>query len=222
MTPTQLNDLPAGSFCARLPVLFLPPPPIAALYVLPDTVYRRLDLDCWDITRDARTYPGPGPVIAHPPCGHWGHFSHNCTLPGKDCGPIAVDQVRRFGGILEHPRRSHLFTHCNCPNEPGQFDLWGGQVLDVNQYDYGHHAKKPTRLYIVGLARPVLLPPPHFFERLAPRPLTTLSRRQRQQTPLAFALALRWMAWEIHRLNQVKEDTHDRSLAVAKKSCDPF
>jgi len=197
MPHPTIQPPPTADVCATPAVSFLPFSPPAALYVLPETIYRQLGLDCWDIHRDARNYPGPGPVVAHPPCGHWGHYSKVCRLPGKDCGPIAVDQVRAFGGVLEHPRRSHLFTHCNCPNVPRQFDLWGGQVIDCEQYAYGHHAKKPTRLYIVGLARPALLPPPHFFERLAPRPLVNLSRHQRQTTPLAFALALRWLAVQI-------------------------
>lgn len=61
---------------------------VAALYVDPLGPYPALrhdpdDLwdapllvDCWDATRDARLYNGPHPVIAHPPCKHWGRLRH--------------------------------------------------------------------------------------------------------------------------------------------------
>lgn len=42
---------------------------VAALYVEPNGIYFGLpNVDPWDIYRDARTYPGPWPVVAHPPC----------------------------------------------------------------------------------------------------------------------------------------------------------
>lgn len=42
---------------------------IAALYVLADGPYAELDdVEVWDISRDARLYAGPYPVITHPPC----------------------------------------------------------------------------------------------------------------------------------------------------------
>ena len=42
---------------------------VAALYVEPDGPYSNLDgVEVWDEARDARTYAGPHPVVAHPPC----------------------------------------------------------------------------------------------------------------------------------------------------------
>ena len=42
---------------------------VAALYVQRGGAYFGLpDVDPWDEERDARLYPGPHPVVAHPPC----------------------------------------------------------------------------------------------------------------------------------------------------------
>lgn len=48
---------------------------IAALYVQATGCYAGLDdVDPWPEERDARTYPGPYPVVAHPPCERWGRY----------------------------------------------------------------------------------------------------------------------------------------------------
>ena len=48
---------------------------IAALYVEEDGPYSQIDgVDAWGVTRDARQYDGPYPVIAHPPCKRWGRY----------------------------------------------------------------------------------------------------------------------------------------------------
>ena len=49
---------------------------IAALFVEKDGAYFGIEgVDPWDISRDARTYPGPHPVVAHPPCERWGRYA---------------------------------------------------------------------------------------------------------------------------------------------------
>jgi hypothetical protein len=79
---------------------------IAALFVQTDGVYFDLpDVDPWDISRDARNYDGPHPVVAHPPCSRW------CRLAGLvearwghkrgddgGCFASAVSSVRKWGG----------------------------------------------------------------------------------------------------------------------------
>jgi hypothetical protein len=188
---------------------------ISALYV--DTArgpYAALDgVECWGFatrngsqhdlfapTRDAQSYDGPHPVIAHPPCGPWGRFYWNYKggEGAKACGPRAVEQVRAHGGVLEHPSASKLWKHCELP-VPGQDpDRFGGWTLLVNQCDWGHKARKPTWLYIVG-ANPEDLPvmpapvePTHVMVRLLRNgnDWPEVPKRERHITPPAFA---RWL-----------------------------
>src|SRR3954470_6781475 len=100
---------------------------IAALYVDRHGPYfGRADVDAWDTERDARQYAGPDPIVAHPPCGPWGRLQHLYKGDEHDCGPRAVDQVRAYGGVLEHPAGSRLWRACGLPR-PGELpDAWGG------------------------------------------------------------------------------------------------
>ena len=124
---------------------------VAALYVDPRGPYPSMPgVECWDEQRDARLYAGPHPVVAHPPCGPWGAFKWRCYLQPADLGPLAVEQVRRWGGVLEHPKASGLWPHCALP-KPGELpDVAGGRCIEVNQVDWGHACAKPTWLYLVG------------------------------------------------------------------------
>src|ERR1700680_4051287 len=92
---------------------------IAALFVETGGSYFNLDgIDPWDEKRDARTYPGQYPVIAHPPCQRWGRFWHGSTRKphqfklGDDdgCFAAALASVRRWGGVLEHPADSRAWS----------------------------------------------------------------------------------------------------------------
>lgn len=168
-------------------------------------------VDPWGIGHDATKYPGPYPVVAHPPCGHWGRYSHRAHDDGHT-GPIAVAQVRKWGGCLEHPKDSKLWQECGMPR-PGELpDHAGGYSILVFQRDWGHRADKPTWLYIVGCPRESL---PSFPSAQPPRDRWTpkkrslrslqdlhrhssgtrglielMSKTQRQLTPPAFALWL--------------------------------
>lgn len=123
---------------------------IAALYVDPRGPYQAMrDVDCWDEARDAKKYDGPWPVIAHPPCGPWGRLKALSKYQDQSCGPRAVEQVRKFGGVLEHPANSTLWRHCLLP-WPGELpDAHGGSTIEVNQVSWGHSCKKATWLYCV-------------------------------------------------------------------------
>ncbi len=125
---------------------------VAVLFARADSVYKTLpDVEVYDMDRDARTYDGPWPVVAHPPCRTWGTLSHLFEHPAgeRDLAPWAVAQVRRFGGVLEHPSKSRLWPELGLP-AIGKQDSYGGWTLAIHQSDFGHRAQKKTRLYIVG------------------------------------------------------------------------
>lgn len=126
---------------------------VAALFVRADSIYKTMpDVDAWDIERDARKWPGGMPVVAHPPCRAWGRLRHMAHPHDdeKDLARFAVSQVRRWGGVLEHPNASTLWIDQALPL-PGHFDRHGGWTLGITQHWWGHRATKKTLLYIVGV-----------------------------------------------------------------------
>lgn len=125
---------------------------VAALYVDPRGPYPSMPgLECWDEQRDARLYPGPHPVVAHPPCGPWSRLRTFCKHQPRDCALIAVEQVRRWGGVLEHPEASLLWPACDLPLPGGFHDRHHGWSVLVDQVSWGHRARKRTLLYVVGV-----------------------------------------------------------------------
>ena len=143
---------------------------VAALFVERDGAYYGLPgVDPWDVERDARKYAGPHRVVAHPPCERWGRFWHGSTRKphqyrlGEDggCFAAALEAVRRFGGVLEHPADSHAWSHFNLnapPREGGWWpaDFFGGLTCYVEQGFYGHLSRKGTWLYACGVDVPDL------------------------------------------------------------------
>jgi hypothetical protein len=135
----------------------------AALFVDLKGPYPALGLDCWDETRDARLYDGPGPVIAHPPCARWSKLAKSVYArtqkeehrPGEDggCFASALASVRRCGGVLEHPACSAAWAHFGLIPPRGRTWLQAAPrewVCEVWQSDYGHLADKATWLLYVG------------------------------------------------------------------------
>lgn len=125
---------------------------VAVLFARGDSFYKTLPAcDVWDIDRDARRWPGGAPVVAHPPCRAWGQLRAlaNPRPDEKALALFAVEQVRTFGGVLEHPKNSTLWPVAGLP-APGRRDEFGGWTLPIFQSWWGHRAEKPTLLYIVG------------------------------------------------------------------------
>jgi hypothetical protein len=173
---------------------------IAVLFARPDSVYKTIpQCDVWDIERDARTWNGGSPVVAHPPCRAWGRLRQFAKPRPDEKGLAlwAVNQVRRFGGVLEHPVASTLWPAAGLPG-PGERDRFGGWTLPVYQHWWGHRAEKATLLYIVG-CDPKDTPPIPFRidepthvvqsrKRVGYRPHIT--KAEREHTPLEFAMWL--------------------------------
>lgn len=176
------------------------------LFARKDSIYKSMpECDVWDIERDARNWPGGCPAIAHPPCRAWGELSHmaNPRPDEKDLAIFAVEKIREWGGVLEHPAKSKLWPHMKLP-EPGKFDSFGGWTLPIWQYWFGHRARKATRLYICGVdpvnipAIPILLGDAEFVvgtsgrrkdgSRKKSRP--EISKSEREHTPHEMA---RWL-----------------------------
>ena len=143
---------------------------VAALYVVSGGVYSGFPgVDCWDVVRDARTYAGPYPVVAHPPCERWGRYWSGGPSArvrrrlGDDggCFAAALAAVRRWGGVLEHPEASHAWRKHGLvvPPRAGGWVAAGdgtGWTCCVEQGHYGHRARKATWLYAVGVELPEL------------------------------------------------------------------
>lgn len=136
---------------------------VAALYVDPLGPYPKLPgVYCWDEERDAKTYEGPHPVVAHPPCAPWSRMRWMSPPENRakyrECALRAVAQVRRFGGVLEHPEHSLLWETMGLPSaRAGGVDECGGRSWFVNQVSWAHPCSKPTWLYTVGIDAALVL-----------------------------------------------------------------
>lgn len=173
---------------------------VAVLYARADSHYKETPwADVWDAGRDALRWTGGLPVVAHPPCRAWGRLRH-FAKPREDEKSLALDavrQVRRWGGVLEHPASSTLWAAAKLPRPgevPGEVpDEFGGYSIEVDQVHWGHRAQKRTRLYIVGCRELPHLPRHDKVHTAVVRPRkgahqdSFLTKREREMSPPAFA-----------------------------------
>jgi hypothetical protein len=132
-----------------------------------------------------------------------------------DLARWAVAQVRRFGGVLEHPEASRLWADQRLA-APGAIDEHRGRTIRVDQFRFGHRCEKATRLYVVGLTYPELvamLPPrrpdrpafvvgnPRGVLKAVPGWRPEIPKPEREATPPEFA---RWLV-EVARRCRVAE-----------------
>jgi hypothetical protein len=175
---------------------------ISALFVRKDSVYKSLVVDCWDIERDARLWPGGNPVIAHPPCRSWGKLSHFARPRDGEKGYAikCIEWIRQWGGVLEHPAASRLWPELKLPL-PGYYDEYGGFSICIDQFWFGHKAQKRTLLYICGCSQSDLPPIPIRFDAVThcvsvnkknkfgrrPGLKKEITKVEREQTPVELA-----------------------------------
>jgi len=158
---------------------------VAALFCREDSHYKDMaGVDAFDERRNALTWPGGSPGVFHPPCRGWGKLKGFSThLPGElELARWSMRQVRRWGGVVEHPLHSSLWRESGCLGYGIRDDV-GGVLIPVNQSDYGHRADKATCLYLVGLPAPQL--PFDLVRGFVP--VENMGSAERDKTPLAFA-----------------------------------
>lgn len=134
---------------------------VAALFVSRRSIYRHIDgVEAYDRARNAMTWPGGCPVIAHPPCRFWSRMKSQ-ALKGKTSGEVerekamglwAVQQVIKWGGVLEHPAGSELWDACELPkcgdfSDPFLFTVY------IEQGWFGFPTPKPTWILCAGIPR---------------------------------------------------------------------
>lgn len=189
--------------------------PVAVLFARPDSTYKTLaGCDVWDAERDARNWPGGAPVVAHPPCRAWGRYAHRSkhTVAERDLAFYAVDMVRRYGGVLEHPATSRLWREADLPEPNGFPDNYAGWTMQIDQHRFGHRAIKPTRLYIVGIW-PTKIPslPPARAD--APRQVELMCKAERERTPEEFAA---WLVELARRIGEIKAAARIHGVELAE------
>lgn len=168
---------------------------MAVLCAAPNSVYKGMSgVDVYDMKRDARTYRGGAPIVAHPPCRSWSAFCAHQAKPDtgeRELGVWVAEQVKRHGGVLEQPANSRLFAAAGLPL-PTPAPRRGLFSLEVWQYWWGYRTRKRTWLFFSGVDIDSVVMP----FRLHPRrdgehdAFANMSKHQRSATPEAFAVWL--------------------------------
>ena len=132
-------------------------------------------------------------MIAHPPCRHWSAFTAQQALQdGKEAEMAlaiwAVDQLREWGGVLEHPAHSRLWDRLGLPM-PGSRsgDL---AAVEVWQAWWGYPLRKRTWLLFSKVDPAGLEYPFRLDGGNNRRKQQLMSRNQRKATCEPFA---RWL-----------------------------
>lgn len=121
---------------------------VAILGANKNSIYKQLqNVEVYDECRDLRNYDGPWPVVAHPPCRGYSAFMRHWAKPKpgeKGLALFCIQRIKDYGGVLEHPAHSRLFTEV-LGIRPGQPD-GTFQCVEINQSWFGYPTKKRTWL----------------------------------------------------------------------------
>ena len=166
-------------------------PRVAVLCAAPRSIYRQIDgVDIYNRRRDAWTFAGDMPVVAHPPCRVWSAKTKHQAKPDpgeRELGLFCCEQLRQCGGVLEQPAFSELFAAAGFP-KPGTKSTGDVWTLEIWQAWFGYPMKKTTWLAFAGIPREVVEIPLILHQRGGDeRTEQVMSREQRSATPLPFA-----------------------------------
>lgn len=84
---------------------------VAILFARQDSIYKTLPgVEVYDKERNAHTFQGGCPVVAHPPCRGWGRLrAFAKPEPGElDLAIWAIDQVRKWGGYWSTQNQAYF------------------------------------------------------------------------------------------------------------------
>ena len=165
---------------------------VSVLCAARNSVYKTLPgVEVYDAARDARTFPGDTPIVAHPPCRAWSAFLRHQAKPSegeKELGLWCAEQLKKCGGVLEQPAHSHLFQAAGLP-QPGTSvgELWS---LRVWQVWWGHINRKDTWLCFSKVPSEAIDIPLRLHAIGGDSRRWKLHKRNRSATPQLFA---RWL-----------------------------
>jgi len=163
---------------------------VAVLCVAPNSTYHQMpNARCYDKHRNAMTFKGDRPVVAHPPCRAWSAYTAHQAKPEpgeKELGLACAAWLRTCGGVLEQPAHSRLFAAAGLPlpNESSGA-LW---TIEVDQSWWGTPTAKRTWLCFSHVPRSGVRCPLTLRARGGDhRRWQLLSHAARSATPPAFA-----------------------------------
>lgn len=155
--------------------------------------YNFKGIDCFNQERNVFSLDSRSVCIAHPPCRLFSRLRKFSTAPleEKKIAFFCLEKIRRFGGILEHPRSSTLW-HTGNFDLTGGIDSYGGFLRSVDLSWFGFPARKKTMLYFVGISPSELPPFPISLDALTgcigssskKSLLLELPKKMRAQTPV--------------------------------------
>ncbi len=169
---------------------------IAILCASKNSAYHRMDdVEVYDVDRDARTFAGGMPIVAHPPCRAWSQFAANMghvPIPAeRDLGLWCCEKLRECGGVLEQPVGSRLFTAAGLHANPA---IW---VTTVHQFWWGYPCRKQTWLAFCGIDQANVTVPLRLrgsVGRSAMKAWENMTARRKSETTPEFAAWLVAMA----------------------------
>jgi hypothetical protein len=117
----------------------------------------------------------------------------------KQLAVFSVHKIREVGGVLEHPRGSTLWDFMRLP-KGDEVDEFGGFSICVDQFWFGHKARKRSLLYVCGIDKKDVPTIPMKFDAIThyvgfPKSwkgrskygMKEISKKEREETPIDFA-----------------------------------